>query len=192
MQAQPQVAGDVNARAIDPRTAFVMDDLLKGVATAGTAARARTLNRGDVAGKTGTTNHSVDAWFAGYAATQVAVAWLGYDQPQSLGERVTGGGAALPIWMGYMTQVLKGKSERPAIPPGGLLRVDGDYYFKEFPPGQAIATLGVDVEALFSPDSMQPTPLTDPGIDPVEADPLRELLRTLPVAPNDHWLDTGA
>src|SRR5690606_9760184 len=134
MQAKPTVAGDAAARAIDPRTAFVMDDMLRGVATSGTAARARqALKRADVAGKTGTTNESVDTWFAGYTPSLVAVAWMGYDQPRSLGSRETGGGAALPIWLSYMQKALQGVPEQPRKQPEGLLVHGGDYYFAEFP-----------------------------------------------------------
>jgi penicillin-binding protein 1A len=145
MQAKPLIAGDSAARAIDPRTAFIMDDMLRGVATYGTAARARVvLKRNDIAGKTGTTNESVDAWFSGYTPSLVATAWLGYDQPRSLGARETGGGVAMPIWLGYMQDVLKGVPEQKQRPkPDGLIAEGGDYYFAEFPPGQAVARLGL-------------------------------------------------
>jgi penicillin-binding protein 1A len=145
MQAKPLVAGDSATRAIDPRTAFVMDDMLRGVATYGTAARARqVLKRNDIAGKTGTTNESVDAWFSGYTPSLVATAWLGYDQPKSLGSRETGGGAALPLWLTYMQEVLKGVPEQKQRPkPDGLITEGGEYYFAEFPPGQAVARLGL-------------------------------------------------
>lgn len=117
MQAKPTVAGDAAARAIDPRTAWIMDDVLRGVATYGTAARARVLlKRNDIAGKTGTTNESVDAWFSGYTPSLVATAWLGFDQPKSLGSRETGGGVAMPIWVDYMQDVLKGVPEESCAP----------------------------------------------------------------------------
>ncbi len=104
-----------------------MDDMLRGVATYGTAARARAiLKRNDIAGKTGTTNESVDAWFSGYTPSLAATAWLGYDQPKSLGSRETGGGAALPIWLSYMQEMLKGvpeaKTAAPARRPAGRKR----------------------------------------------------------------------
>ncbi len=145
MQAKPVIAGDSAARAIDARTAYVMDDLLRGVATYGTAARARqVIKRGDIAGKTGTTNDSVDAWFAGYTPQLVGVAWMGYDTPKSLGSRETGGGAALPVWLGYMQNALKAFPEEKRGPvPDGLI-VDGtNFYFSEFPPGQAVTKLGL-------------------------------------------------
>jgi len=144
MRAKPIVAGDSAARAIDARTAYVMDDMLRGVATSGTAARARqVLKRGDLAGKTGTTNDSVDAWFAGYTPQIVGVAWLGFDQPRSLGSRETGGGASLPIWMGYMQNALKEFPEQKrGPPPEGLIIEGGNMYFKEFPPKEAVKSLG--------------------------------------------------
>jgi penicillin-binding protein 1A len=145
MQAKPVIAGDAAARAIDPRTAYVMDDMLRGVATSGTAARAKqVIKRGDLAGKTGTTNDSVDAWFAGYTPQLVGVAWLGYDQPKTLGSRETGGGAALPVWLGYMQNALKAfPEEKRGPPPDGLIVEGGNFYFSEFPPGQSVTKIGV-------------------------------------------------
>ena len=154
MQAKPVVAGDSAARAIDARTAYVMDDLLRGVATYGTAARARqVLKRNDVSGKTGTTNDSVDAWFAGYTPQLVGIAWLGYDQPKSLGSRETGGGAALPVWLGYMQNALKAFPEEKRAPmPDGLTSDGTNFYFSEFPPGQAVTKLGLgDKDAPAAP-----------------------------------------
>ncbi|MBV6273981.1 PBP1A family penicillin-binding protein [Alcaligenaceae bacterium CGII-47] len=154
MRARPTIAGDVAARAIDPRTVYVMNDLMRGVATYGTGARVhRELKRDDIGGKTGTTNDSQDAWFAGFNPKLVAVAWMGYDQPRSLGQSETGGGAALPIWLGYMKEAL---ADQPQIPPGpmpsGLNRIDGDFYFSEFPPGTAVARVGLPAPGdAFSP-----------------------------------------
>jgi len=145
MQAKPVVAGDAAARAIDPRTAYVMNDMLRGVATYGTGARVhREFKRDDIGGKTGTTNESHDAWFVGFMPKLVGVAWMGFDQPRTLGTRETGGGAALPIWLDYMRVALKGLPESPPPEmPSGLSKVDGDFYFSEFPPGQAVARVGL-------------------------------------------------
>lgn len=145
MQSKPTVAGDSAARAIDPRTVYVMNDLMRGVATYGTGARAsRELKRNDLGGKTGTTNDSHDAWFAGFTPKLVGVAWMGFDQPRSLGAGETGGGVSLPIWLNYMRTALQ---DQPITPPGampdGLSKIDGDFYFSEFPPGQAIARVGL-------------------------------------------------
>ncbi|MEO6565043.1 MAG: penicillin-binding protein 1A [Casimicrobiaceae bacterium] len=147
-EARPSVAGDNAERAIDPRNAFVMTSLLRDVVAYGTGARAMQLGRRDLAGKTGTTNDNIDAWFCGYNASQVGVAWIGYDQPRTLGNNETGGVAALPIWMNYMQRVLRGVPEKPFTPPEGLIsvRINADtglrdetsniseYFFAEFPP----------------------------------------------------------
>jgi penicillin-binding protein 1A len=156
MRAKPIVAGDSAARVLDPRTVYVMNDMLRGVAQFGTAARAgRELGRKDLAGKTGTTNDSVDAWFAGYTPQLVGVAWLGFDQPQSLGSRETGGGAALPIWMGYMKKALERFPEEPTGPPPSGLIVQGDsMYFAEYPPGEAISRVGLDQQPKESIDEL--------------------------------------
>ncbi len=110
-QAAPVVAGEGAEQVIDVRNAFTMVNMMQDVVKHGTAMRAMELGRQDLAGKTGTTSDSMDAWFAGFHPTLVAVTWIGYDNPQSLGEKETGGGAALPIWMGYMDKMLKGVPE---------------------------------------------------------------------------------
>ena len=109
---------------IDPRNAFLMDSMLRDVTIYGTAARASaTLKRRDLAGKTGTTNEHVDAWFCGYQPTVVAVAWIGFDQPRKLGSGETGGAAALPMWINYMRKALDGVPETYPTAPAGLIRV---------------------------------------------------------------------
>ncbi|MFO1299433.1 MAG: penicillin-binding protein 1A [Burkholderiaceae bacterium] len=141
--AHPGQAGDESLRAIDARNAFLMDSMLRDVVRMGTATRARVLKRNDLAGKTGTTNDSIDAWFAGYNPRIAAVAWVGFDQPHKLGDRETGGGLALPIWIDYMATALRGLPEQEPQPPAGIVRVDGEYYYAETRPGQGIASLGV-------------------------------------------------
>ncbi|NYT82060.1 PBP1A family penicillin-binding protein [Alcaligenaceae bacterium] len=145
MQSKPIMAGDAAARAIDPRTVYVMNDMMRGVATQGTGARVhRELKRNDIGGKTGTTNDSHDAWFAGFTPKLVGIAWMGFDQPRSLGSSETGGGASLPIWLNYMRTTLKDQPQTPPGPlPSGLTLVNGEYYFSEFPPGQAVARVGL-------------------------------------------------
>lgn len=123
-QFEPPVAGDESIRAIDPRNAYIMDSLLHEVTRRGTAARAPgILKRYDIGGKTGTTNDSIDAWFCGYHPTLVGVAWIGFDKPRSLGGGETGGGAALPIWIGFMEKALKGVPEAWMEAPDGLVSV---------------------------------------------------------------------
>lgn len=105
-QARPEKAGNEGIRVIDARNAFIMTTMLKDVVRGGTAARANSLGRSDLAGKTGTTNDSVDAWFAGYQPQLVGVAWLGFDQPKNMGGHETGSGLALPVWINYMQKAL--------------------------------------------------------------------------------------
>ena len=134
-EASPQKAGDPSLRALDARTAFVMDSLLQEVTKTGTAASARpALGRSDIAGKTGTTNESMDAWFAGYQSDVVAVAWMGFDKPKSLGDRETGGGLALPMWIRYMKTALNGVPESTRSVPAGVAQQDGDWTIPEFVP----------------------------------------------------------
>lgn len=129
-RAQPTPPGNEELRAIDPRNAFLMDSMLRDVTIYGTAGRASaTLKRRDLAGKTGTTNEHVDAWFCGYQQTQVGCAWIGFDQPHNLGRGETGGTAALPIWISYMTTALKDVPQTFQKQPEGLVAVDayGDH-----------------------------------------------------------------
>ena len=123
--AQPLTAGDEALRAIDPRNAYLMDSMLRDVTIYGTAARASTtLKRRDLAGKTGTTNEHVDAWFCGYQRTVAGCSWIGFDQPKNLGNGETGGSAALPAWIGYMSKALKDVPESFMPQPEGLVALD--------------------------------------------------------------------
>ncbi len=144
-ETQPQRAGTDAVRVLDARTAFLADTMLRDVVRYGTANPAKQrLGRNDLAGKTGTTNDAVDAWFAGYTPNLVAIAWMGYDQPKSLGVRETGGGLALPIWVGYMSKALKGVPESPERPaPEGVLMVGGDWTFEENAGGAGVASVGL-------------------------------------------------
>ncbi len=144
MEAPVPAPLDERNQVIPARNAWLMDSLLRDVTRYGTAARAASLKRGDLAGKTGTTNDSHDAWFAGYGGGIVGVAWMGFDQPRPLGQRETGGGLALPIWIGYMQTALKGRPEETLPMPDGLVVVGGETYFEEFPPGNGIASVGVE------------------------------------------------
>jgi penicillin-binding protein 1A len=118
-QTVPVVAGKDAEQVLDIRNTFTMVNMMQDVVRHGTAIRAMSLGRQDLAGKTGTTSESMDAWFCGFHPTLVAVTWLGYDTPQSLGEKETGGGASLPIWMDYMGEILKNTPQiEYAVPPG--------------------------------------------------------------------------
>jgi penicillin-binding protein 1A len=127
-QARPALAGKDAERAIDPRNAFIMQTLLRDVITSGTAVRALSLKRKDIAGKTGTTNDNIDAWFCGFNTSEVGIAWIGFDQPKTLGSNETGSNAALPMWINYMEKALKGVPEEVREAPPGVvsLHVDPD------------------------------------------------------------------
>ncbi|WP_122167680.1 penicillin-binding protein 1A [Burkholderia stabilis] len=143
-RAQPLVAEQNAPRAIDARNAYVMNSLLQSVAQRGTGARTNVLKRTDLAGKTGTTNDSHDAWFAGYQHTLAAIAWIGYDNPRSLGDRETGGGLSLPVWIDYMGAALKGVPEFKPTVPDGVESLGGELYFADFTPGHGfVSTVGV-------------------------------------------------
>jgi penicillin-binding protein 1A len=111
----------------------------------GTATKALVLKRPDISGKTGTTNDSMDAWFAGYQSKLVGIAWIGYDQPRNLGNKETGGGLALPIWIGYMQKALKNVPIEERVVPSGLVLVGDEYYYAENPPGTGVQSLDVGV-----------------------------------------------
>ncbi|MDT7833883.1 penicillin-binding protein 1A [Aquabacterium sp. OR-4] len=156
-QAPPAAAQpDEAQRALPARNVFLVNSMLNDVARYGTAARAQgQLARGDLYGKTGTTNDAVDAWFAGFQAGVgadgqqrglVAVVWMGHDQPRSLGARESGGGLALPIWIDYMARALDGVPAAAPLPaPEGLLREDGgDWRYAD---AAFVPTIGLDADA---------------------------------------------
>ncbi len=160
---QPQLLNE-SIRAIPARNAFIMDSLLQSVASGGTAAKAQaTLKRTDIYGKTGTTNDSLDAWFAGFQPTMAAVAWMGYDTPRKLGDRETGGGLSLPIWISYMETAIKGVPVAEVPSPAGVVNVGGEWYYDDYAPGRGVASLGVEsgptppAEAVTGPP-ISPTP----------------------------------
>ena len=166
-------AGNGAERVIDERNAFLMTSMMQDVTRIGTAAKARQLGRSDVAGKTGTTNNHIDTWFAGFNPKQVAVVWMGYDKPQSLGSTETGGSAALPIWIKYMASALKGTPDVPLNEPDGVnsIRINlktgakanedetgfYEYFYEEYPPpeknaagsGATIANDATDTNSLY-------------------------------------------
>jgi penicillin-binding protein 1A len=139
-RTEPEMVGKNAQQVIDPRNAFIMTSIMGDVVRRGTAAKAATLGRHDLAGKTGTTNDQFDAWFAGFQRTVVAVAWMGYDQPKSLGGSETGGQAALPMWISYMGKVLKNVPEyQPTVPEGVVVQshdsgngMTNEYYYQEY------------------------------------------------------------
>lgn len=136
---------DESMRTLEARNAFVMTSLLQEVTRSGTAARAQaTLKRADIYGKTGTTNDSMDAWFAGFHPSLVAVVWIGYDQPRKLGSRETGGGLSLPVWIDYMSYALKNVPVQEVQAPEGVVNIGGEWYYDEYAHGGGIASLGLE------------------------------------------------
>ena len=168
--AQPRRAGDESLRAIDARNAFVMDNMMQDVTRIGTGARAARLGRSDLAGKTGTTNEFVDAWFAGYQPTLVAIAWVGFDQPKTLGKNQTGGVVALPIWVGYMEKILADIPEAPRTVPDGVVMVPTGPY-PALPGDNRLVPEFFYREAIPPPEVLQPprpvAPLPQPDVPPV-------------------------
>ena len=168
--ADPRRAGDEALRVLDARNAFILDSMMQDVTRSGTAARAARLGRGDLAGKTGTTNEFVDAWFAGYQPALVAISWVGFDQPKTLGKNQTGSVVALPIWLGYMEQVLKEFPEQSRSVPPGVVAVPTVSY----PSAGGEAKVAPEFfyqEAVPPPEVLQPPP--PPAVQPA-APPLPE------------------
>ena len=149
------VPPDESERTLSARNAFMMTNLLQEVTRSGTAASAKVkLQRGDIYGKTGTTNDSLDAWFAGFQRSVVAVAWIGYDTPRKLGARETGGGLALPVWIDYMSYALRGVPVDEPTAPEGVVNQGGEWFFDEFPLGAGVSSLGLE-------DTVPPPPSTE-------------------------------
>lgn len=165
-QPPPLPPHEADGLAIPARNAFLVNSMLLDVTRAGgTAALAqRTLQRGDLHGKTGTTNDAVDAWFAGFHPSVAAVAWVGFDEPRSLGEQASGSALALPIWIGFMDKALAGVPEATPVAPDGLVRVGDDWRYAEWAQGGQVARIGIDaVPAAAS------APLAEPAASAVSA-----------------------
>ncbi|VTU14495.1 Penicillin-binding protein 1A [Variovorax sp. SRS16] len=176
VEPQPPLLNDA-LRVIPQRNAYIMDSLLQSVASGGTAAKAQaTLKRTDLYGKTGTTNDSLDAWFAGFQPTMAAVAWMGYDTPRKLGDRETGGGLSLPIWITYMETAIKGVPVAEIPVPAGVVNVGGEWYYDDYAPGRGVATLGVDTTATPPVESITGVPIS-PAPAPEERSKILDLFR---------------
>ena len=165
MQSKPYRPGIEAPRVIDARNAFIMTNMMQDVVRYGTGARASQLGRSDIAGKTGTTNDQRDGWFAGYNPDLVAVVWVGFDQPRSLGPGETGSQAALPIWMEFMAKALRNLPQKSFTVPAGVITAqvnaqtgapvaDGEaggiteYFYQEYAPSQG---LSIPVESDHNP-----------------------------------------
>lgn len=141
----PPQAPNESSRSIDSRNAFVMSSLLQEITRSGTAARAQAqLKRPDLYGKTGTTNDSIDTWFVGYQPTLAAGVWMGYDKPRKLGDRETGGGLSLPVWINFMDYALKGVPVSEPVVPAGVVNLGGEWYYEEYSRGSGVSSLGLD------------------------------------------------
>ncbi len=143
-RAEPARASGEAPAILDPRHVYILNSMLQEVIRSGTGRKALSLGRPDLAGKTGTTNDAQDAWFAGYHPQMAAVAWVGFDQPRSLGERETGGGLALPIWISFMAESLKKVPVAQMPVPPGIIRVGNEIYTAESAPGVGVRTLGLE------------------------------------------------
>nr|WP_313518087.1 penicillin-binding protein 1A [Pseudomonas sp.] len=159
-EAKDSQAPAVAERIVDPRTTYILTSMLQDVIKRGTGRRALAMGRGDIAGKTGTTNESKDSWFSGYNADYVTSVWVGFDQPETLGRTEFGGTVALPIWMSYMGAALKDKPEHAPPEPDGIisLRVD-PVSGRAAPPGSPDAYF----ELFKSEDSPPPMSEIEPG-----------------------------
>ncbi|HHX06259.1 MAG TPA: penicillin-binding protein 1A [Pseudomonas sp.] len=165
-------------RIIDERTAYIMTSMLQDVIKRGTGRRALSLNRSDLAGKTGTTNESKDSWFAGYNSDVVTTVWAGFDQPESLGRNEYGGTVALPIWIDYMAYALKDKPLHTPQEPAGMmtLRIDpisgriarpgtANAYFEIFKSEDTLPSMSEFEDNWAAPNS-------SPYLEPAESTPI--------------------
>jgi penicillin-binding protein 1A len=153
----PAPVQDESKRAIDPRNAFIMASLLQEVTRSGTAARAQaSLKRPDLYGKTGTTNDSIDAWFVGFQPTLTGAVWMGYDKPKKLGDRETGGGLSLPIWINFMETALRSTPVLEIAPPAGVTNVNGEWFYDDYAAGGGVRSLGVEGQPTSAPATVLP------------------------------------
>ena len=161
LETKPPVL-DESMRTLDARNAFVMSTLLQEVTRSGTAARAQSLlKRPDLYGKTGTTNDSMDAWFAGYHPTRVGVVWIGYDNPRKLGDRETGGGLSLPVWIELMQHALRGVPVQELVPPEGVIFSQGRWMYDEFGGDRGVSSLGLEDKVPEAPSSEERNSILD-------------------------------
>ncbi|MDO9096481.1 MAG: penicillin-binding protein 1A [Rubrivivax sp.] len=161
LQAQAPELNE-NLRTLPARNAFVMDTLLQEITRSGTAARAQgTMRRPDLYGKTGTTNDSMDVWFAGFQPTIAAVVWIGYDTPRKLGDRETGGGLSLPVWIEFMQHALKGVPVQEIQPPPGVVQSAGYWTFEEFAGGRGVNSLGLEESVPQAPSAEERSSILD-------------------------------
>jgi penicillin-binding protein 1A len=156
----PPVIDDSRANVVDPRIAYQLTSILQGVAMRGTAAKAYAALKRPIAGKTGTTNDSRDAWFIGYAPDLVVGVYVGFDKPRSLGDKETGGKVALPGFINFMKTALKDVPKRPFPTPAGIriMQVDRNTGLPPHPGGPAPARMISEVFVSGGPIYRPPLP----------------------------------
>ena len=160
-ESPPPVLNE-SMRAIDARNAYVMDSLMQSIALRGTAAAARrALNRPDIYGKTGTTNDSIDTWFAGFQPNLVAIVWVGYDTPRKLGDNETGGGLSLPIWIDYMKHALTGVPVQAYPVPEGLVNSGDEWFYEEYVRSAGVTSLGLEDKLPAGPNEEERNSILD-------------------------------
>ncbi|MES2259256.1 MAG: PBP1A family penicillin-binding protein [Pseudomonadota bacterium] len=160
-EATPQQAAQESNRVLDPRNAYITDSMLREVVRSGTGAAAtQKLGRSDIAGKTGTTSDAFDGWFAGYGGGIVGVAWMGYDDPKSLGGREFGATLAMPIWIDYMRTALAKRPPAERAVPEGVSQVNGEWMYNEYIDNATVRAIDLETQ---SPLQQQPS---DDGATP--------------------------
>lgn len=163
-ECPPEIAvGDPTAqlarRTLDPQTGYMITSMLHDVTVRGTAAAVNSLGRRDLAGKTGTSNDETDAWFNGFHPTLAATVWVGYDQPKPLGRGEVGGRAALPMWMDFMRDALKGVPDMQPVIPAGMTTV-------RINPGNGKLAWDGDAQAITETLPIHRIPEEDDGLIP--------------------------
>jgi len=165
-EAADSPKSNIAPRVMDARVNYIVDSILQDVITRGTGTRALVLQRGDIAGKTGTTNGPKDAWFSGYNRDVVTTTWVGFDDYTPLGKREFGGTAALPIWINFMREALKDSPDVERPIPAGIVTVRID-------PDSGLLASGAQRNAIFEyfRDELVPKPANDgdgngdPGVE---------------------------
>nr|WP_229217768.1 PBP1A family penicillin-binding protein [Massilia forsythiae] len=173
-QAKPPTVHNEEQRVLDARNAFITDSMLRDVTRYGTGAAAtKALGRNDIAGKTGTTSDAVDGWFSGYGGNVVAVAWMGYDDPKSLGGREFGATLALPIWIDYMKVALAKRPQEERAQPEGLVRENDDWVYAEYAETPVLGGVDLDQQPAADPNAApeDPNAYRDPNAPPAPPAP---------------------
>ncbi|TAK98775.1 MAG: penicillin-binding protein, partial [Aquabacterium sp.] len=178
----PKAVLDESQHTVSTRSTFMISSLLQEVTRSGTAARAQgQLKRPDLYGKTGTTNDVVDAWFAGFQPNLVAVVWVGYDKPQSLGGHSSGASLALPTWINFMATALAHEPVREvSAPEEGIVRGERDWRYAEWANGGFITSLGLDDQVIDRslipmPPDANASAASEPGAAASEASPFADI-----------------